>query len=120
MGDLNAKPAKKKKMLSPTAGFALKSPMPLVSRGGLDAGQKKKMLCPTVGFWELNLGFSTDFCDKKTKPKIQKSEVPNLFGPCQRFITHQKILEQNTTPSQCDRADFKKTCENSFDKTFDL
>ena len=42
MGDLNAKPAKKKKMLSPTAGFALKSPMPLVSRGGLDAGQKKE------------------------------------------------------------------------------
>ena len=50
MGDLNAKPARKQKMVCPTVGFALISPMPLVSGSRWKPAKKQKMVCPTVGF----------------------------------------------------------------------
>ena len=109
MGDLNAKPAEKKKMLSPTAGFALESPMPLVSRGGgRSRPEKRKCYVPPLASGNLILDFPLVFATKKQNQRFKNLKFQICLAPVKDLLHIKKILEQNTTPSQCDRADFKK------------
>ena len=58
MGDLNAKPARKQKMVCPTVGFALISPMPLVSGGGgRSRPENRKWYVPPLASENLILDF---------------------------------------------------------------
>ncbi len=103
-------------MLSPTVGFALHSPMPLVSGGG-GSGRPENRKCyvPPLASESLILDFPLKFSSKKKQnSKIKNWISKSLLIPVKDLAASpeyctSKILEHNNnTPSQCEKADNKK------------